>query len=126
MASAFRSRKRLALSDFFRGVRDAARLNITAVKRRVPLQREDGKNMELDIVAESDCGRTVIVEVKKWKTPVGRTVAADFAEKADIFSEQNPDRTLLPAFLSLGGFRKDALRLCQDRGIGTAERIEHF
>ena len=126
MATAFRSRKRFALSDFFRDVRDAARLNITAVKRRIPLQREDGKNMELDIVAESDCGRTVIVEVKKWKTPVGRTVAADFAEKADIFSEQNPDRTLLPAFLSLGGFRKDALRLCQDRGIGTAERIEHF
>jgi len=30
------------------------------------------------------------------------------------------------AFLSLSGFRKDALRLCQDRGIGTAERIEHF
>ncbi len=126
IASAFRSRKRFALSDFFRGVRDTARLNITAVRRRVPLQREDGKNMELDIVAGSDCGRTVVVEVKKWKTPVGKAVAEDFAEKADIFSEQNPDRTVLPAFLSLGGFRKEALKLCQDRGIGTAERIEHF
>ncbi len=126
MASAFRSRKRFALSDFFRGVRDATRLNITAVKSRVPIRREDGKRMELDIVAESDCGRTVIVEVKKWKNPVGKTVAADFAEKVGIFSEQNPERTILPAFLSLGGFRKDALKLCQNQGIGTAERIEHF
>ncbi|MDM8552475.1 hypothetical protein QUF72_20480 [Desulfobacterales bacterium HSG2] len=126
LASAFRSRKRFALSDFFRGVKDKARLNIIAVKRRVPLQREDGKNMELDIVAESDCGRTVIVEVKRWKTPVGKTVTEDFAEKLDIFSEQNPDKTVLPAFLSLGGFRKDAGDLCRKREIATAERIEHF
>jgi len=67
-----------------------------------------------------------VVEVKKWKTPVGRSVIEDFAEKTDIFSEQNPDRTILPAFLSLGGFRGNALKLCQTLGIGTAEKIEHF
>jgi len=126
LASAFRSRKRFSVSDFFSGVKDTARLNIIDVKIRVPLQRDDGRNTDIDVVAESDCGRTVIVEVKKWKTPVGRTVAEDFSEKVTIFSEQNPDRTVLPAFLSLGGFRKGALQLCQNRGIGTAERIEHF
>ena len=126
LASAFRSRKRFALSDFFNGVGDTARLNIVSSKCRVPLRREDGKLMELDVVAESACGRVVVAEVKKWKTPVGRTVVEDFAEKADIFSGQNPDKTLLPAILSLGGFRRDALRLCQARGIGTAEGIRHF
>ncbi|MDM8552981.1 hypothetical protein QUF72_23075 [Desulfobacterales bacterium HSG2] len=126
IASAFRSRKRFALSEFFEGVGDTARLNIVSSKCGVPLRREDGKKMELDVVAESDCGRVAVVEVKKRKTPVGKTIVEDFAEKADIFSEQNPDRTVLPAFLSLGGFRKDALKLCQTRGIGTADKIEHF
>ena len=126
IASAFRSRKRFPLSDFFAGVRDMTRLNITGVRCRVPIQRDDGKTMELDVVADSACGRMAVVEVKKWKTPVGRSVIEDFAEKTDIFSEQNPDRTILPAFLSLGGFRGNALKLCQTLGIGTAEKIEHF
>ncbi len=126
LASAFRSRKRFSLSDFFAGVGDTTRLNITDVRCRIQVQRSDGKNTELDVVAESACGRVVVIEVKKWKTPVGRNVVEDFAEKAAIFSEQNPDRTVLPAFLSLGGFRGDALELCQDKGIGTAEKIRHF
>jgi len=126
IASAFRSRKRFALSEFFSGVGDNARLNIVSSKCRVPLRREDGKKTDLDVVAESACGRVAVVEVKKWKTPVGKTVVEDFAEKVDIFSEQNPDKTVLPAFLSLGGFRKDALKFCQDLGIGMAEKIEFF
>ena len=126
LASAFRSRKRFALSDFFREVKDTTRLHIISVTRPVPLQRKDGKRAELDILAESDCGRVALVEVKKWKDPVSRTVVEDFAEKVRIFSEQNPDKTVLPAFLSLGGFRKGALELCRTQGIGTADLIEHF
>ncbi|QTA92756.1 hypothetical protein [Desulfonema magnum] len=126
LAAAFRSRKRFSLSDFFDGVRDTARLNITDVRRRVLLQRDDGKNMELDVVAGSDCGRVAVAEVKKWKKPVTRTAAEDFAEKAERFSEQNPDKIVLPAFLALGGFTDDALEFCRKQGIGTAEKIEHF
>jgi len=126
IASAFRSRKRFALSDFFSGVTDTARLNITDVRCGVPIQRDDGRNMELDVVAESDCGRVVVAEVKKWKTPVRRNITEDFSEKAGIFSQQNPGRTVIPAFLSLGGFTKDALEFCRTRGIGTADKIEHF
>ncbi|QTA92755.1 hypothetical protein [Desulfonema magnum] len=126
LAAAFRSRKRFSLSDFFDGVRDTARLNITDVRRRVLLQRDDGKNMELDVVAGSDCGRVAVAEVKKWKKPVTRTAAEDFAEKAERFSEQNPDKIVLPAFLALGGFTDDALEFCREQGIGTAEKIEHF
>ncbi len=126
LASAFRSRKRFSLSDFFDGVGDTARLNIVSSKCRVPLLREDGKRMELDVVAESACGRVVLAEVKKWKRPVGRAEVEDFAEKVTLFSGQHPERTILPVFLSLGGFREDALALCQERGIGTAESIRHF
>ncbi|MCP3945108.1 MAG: hypothetical protein GY710_27020 [Desulfobacteraceae bacterium] len=126
LATAFRTKKRFALSEYFSGVRDNARLNITSVKQRVLIQRENGKNMELDIVAESGCGRVVVVEVKKWKTKIGKNIVEDFVEKADLYSEQFHDKIILPAFLSLGGFTGEAVQLCEDRGIGTAECIEHF
>ncbi len=126
LATAFRSKKRFALSDYFAGVKDTTRLNITGVRQRVPLQREDGKNMELDIVAESDCGRVAVVEVKKWKTKIGKNLVEDFAEKAEIYAENIPGKTILPAFLSLGGFTDDSMLLCEKLGIGTAERIAHF
>jgi len=126
LAMAFRSKKRFALSDYFAGVKDKTRLNITGVKQRIPLQRENGKNMELDVVAESDCGRVAVVEVKKWKTEIGKTQVADFAEKVAIYAKSVPDRIILPGFLSLGGFTDEALLLCKEQDIGTAERIAHF
>jgi len=126
LATAFRSKKRFALSDYFAGVSDTTRLNITDVRQRVPLQREDGKNMELDVVAESDCGRVAVVEVKKWETKIGRTLVEDFVEKVDVYAKDVPGKTILPVFLSLGGFTKEAMQFCEEQGIGTAERISHF
>jgi len=122
----FRSKKRFALSAYFSGVQDTTRLNIIDVKLRVPLQRANGKQMELDVVAQSSCGRIVVVEVKKWKDPVGTTPVEDFAEKLAVYATQVPDNTILPAFLSLGGFTEDARQLCEKHDIGTAERIAHF
>jgi len=101
-------------------------LKIIDVMQRITLQRENGKQMELDVVAESDCGRVVVVEVKKRKTPVGKNIVEDFVEKLGVYARQIPDNTILPAFLSLGGFREDARQLCEKHGIGTAERIAHF
>ncbi len=126
LATAFRTRKRFALSAYFDGVQDTTRLNLTEVKLRVPVQRDDGKKMELDVVAESSCERVVIVEVKKWKEPVSTTVVEDFWEKVTVYTRQCSDKTVLPAFLSLGGFRPEALKYCEDHGIGTAVRITHF
>ena len=122
----FRSKKRFALSEYFSGVTDTTQLNIIDVKQRITLQRENGKRMELDVAAESDCGRVIVVEVKKQKTPVGKKIVEDFVEKLDVYARQNPDNTILPAFLSLGGIREDARQLCKQHGIGTAERIAHF
>jgi hypothetical protein len=57
LAMAFRSRKHFALSVFFENVNDTTPLNIINVRERVIFQREDGKKMEIDIVAESKCGQ---------------------------------------------------------------------
>ncbi|MCP4754962.1 MAG: hypothetical protein GY866_29140, partial [Proteobacteria bacterium] len=126
LATAFRTRKRFALSDFFTGVKDVTALNIIDVRQRVPLQRDDGKNMEFDIIAESSCGRIVVAEVKKTKTATGPKIVEDFHEKVNVYATLFPDKTILPAFLSLGGFTVDAGKLCEKRGIGTAEKIDHF
>ncbi len=126
LALSFRSKKRFALSKYFSGVQDTARLNVIDVKQRVPVQRQNGKNMELDVVAESDCGRVAVVEVKKRKAKTGPDLVENFAEKIEIYAKSAPDKIILPVFLSLGGFTDEAMRFCEEEGIGTAERIAHF
>ncbi|MDM8562210.1 hypothetical protein QUF54_02535, partial [Candidatus Marithioploca araucensis] len=70
-----------ALSVFFNNVNDTTPLNIINVKERVIFQRDDGKGMEIDVVAESKCGRFVLVEVRKTKTKMGLKTVSDFQEK---------------------------------------------
>ncbi|MDM8530909.1 hypothetical protein QUF63_07035 [Anaerolineales bacterium HSG25] len=123
LAIAFRSQKRFVLSTYFRGVMDSTRLNMIDVRTRVMIQRADGKNQELDVVAESSCGRVVLVEVKKWQRKIGPTEVDDFWEKVQIYQHQHPDKTILPAILSLGGFSQPASDLCERHEIGLAETI---
>jgi hypothetical protein len=71
LANAFRSRKRFALSEFFDSPPtggDTTELNVTQVQERVPLLRSNGKAMNIDVIAESSCGRVVLVEVKIQKS----------------------------------------------------------
>ena len=82
--------------------------------------------MELDVVAESDDGRVVVVEVKKTKDPTGNTAVEDFLEKLEVYAALIPDKIIVPAFLSLGGFTGEAKLFCEAQGIGMAERIEYF
>jgi hypothetical protein len=56
---------------------------------------------ELDVVAESDCGRLIVAEVKKQKTAIGKNLVEDFAEKVESYAENFPGKKILPAFLSL-------------------------
>ncbi len=123
LATEFRSRKRFRLSAFFAGVHDDTELNIGNVRLRVPVQREDGKNMELDVVGESACGRIVIVEVKKRQQKMGAKAIEDFLEKAQVYAQTMPTNPILMAFLSLGGFTEEALQICITHGIGYAETI---
>jgi len=126
LATAFRSRKRFALSEFFQDVIDTTRLNVIEVRERVFCQRSDGKRMEIDVVAQSSCGRVVLVEVSITQAKTGLTMVEDFQEKVEVYGMQFPEQKILPAFLSLGGFTGDALPFCQAHGIGWAEKIWHY
>ncbi len=122
----FRSRKRFSLSAYFKGVKDSTKLNITEVRMREKFQRTDGKEMEIDVLAESDCGRVVLTEVKKTKEKIGLRAVREFHEKTASYSLRFPKKKILPAFLSVGGFTKGAVKFCKDNGIGTAEKIAFF
>ncbi len=122
----FRTRQRFPLSVYFDGVKDSTRLNITEVRMRDKFQSADGKEMEIDVRADSACGRTVLVEVKKTKYKIGIAQTRQFREKAQAFAKCHPKKKILPAFLSVGGFTAPAKRFCQEHGIGTAVRIHYF
>ena len=126
LATDMRTRKRFSLSVYFSGVKDTKKLNITDVKMRIKFQRSDGKEMEIDIKAESDTKRVVLIEVKKWKTKVGVQVIRDFLEKIEVYSKQNKNKKILAAFLSVGGFSVQAKKMCKDRHIGMAETIAYL
>ncbi len=126
LATAFRSRKRFALSKFFTGAADDVTLNVVNVKTRLPLQRENGKNMETDVRAESSRGRLIVVEVRKRKTKTNLTEVQDFIEKVDVLSQNEPDKIFLPAFLSLGGFTVDAEQYCRQKNVAVAENVKVF
>ncbi len=126
LATAFRSKKRFALTEFFQKVTDGTRLNMILVKERVKIQRDDGKEMEIDIVAQSSCGREVLVEVKKTQKKMDLNVVEDFQEKVAVYQKRFPEAIILPAFLSLGGFIQKAEQFCETHGIATATEIKHY
>ncbi len=126
LATAFRSRKRFALSEFFENVADTTELNLTKVRERFPLQRDDGKGMEIDIVAESDCGRVVLVEVRKKQVKSSLKDMEDFLSKVEAYKVLFPEKIVLPAFLSLGDFTGTAKPFCEAQGIGMAVEILHY
>jgi hypothetical protein len=126
LATAFRSHKRFGLSDFFENVTDTTELNITKVTERFFLSREDGKGMEIDIVAESDCGRVVLIEVKKKKVKTTVKEVEDFYEKVVAYQQLFPEKKVLFAFLSVGNFIEEAREFCQMQGIGMAVEIKQW
>ena len=126
LATDFRSRKRFSLDVYFDGVTDKTALNVIDVKQRVKFQRSDGKEMEIDVMAVSDCGRMVLVEVKKRKEKIGIVAVKDFLEKCDVYKANFSDKMILPTFLSTGGFTEEAMLFCRENGIGTAEKIAYF
>ena len=84
------------------------------------IQRSEGKDMEIDIKAESSCGRVVLVEVKNWKKKIGVNVINDFLEKIAVYGRQNSDKRVIPCVWSKHGFSKKAVLLCEGHGIGMA------
>ncbi len=126
LATEFRTRKRFRLSAYFTGVKDDSQLNVIEVKQRVALQRADGKGLEIDVLAESSDGRVVLVEVKKRQIKMGLKAVEDFQEKVKAYAGQFPDKTVLAAYLSLGGFTDEARQFCREQGIGMVEQIRYW
>jgi len=124
LMSEFRSNNRFKLSTYFQHVSDDHLLNIIDVKTRFYFQRPDGKNMEIDVIAESDCGRVVLVEVKKMSKPAGVSFVSQFLEKVNVYSDMYSQHTVLPAFFSLGGFTDEAMVLCQSHNIATTDKLK--
>ncbi|MCP4691228.1 MAG: hypothetical protein GY859_24490, partial [Desulfobacterales bacterium] len=80
--------------------------------------------MEIDVHVASSCGRVALVEVKKTKEKTGVGKVRTFIEKLEAYKGAFPKKKALPAFFSVGGFTPKAKTLCEDAGIGIAERIE--
>jgi hypothetical protein len=126
LAIAFRSRKRVVLSDFFPDATDTTPLLLVDVRERVLLQRADGKGLEVDVVATATDGRVVLVEVKKTQVKTSRSQVEEFWEKVRTYQQLFPDQKVLAAFLSLGDFTEEALAFCQAQGCATAVRMEQY
>jgi len=121
LAKPFRNRKRFSLLEFFHNVPDTTQLNIVDVRTRFIFQRSDGKNMEIDIKAESSCGRVVLVEIKNWKKKVGLNVIKDFIEKVTVYGRLHSDKAPIPCIWSKQGFSKNAIQICELHRIAMAD-----
>ena len=126
LTNEFRSRKQFSLFAFFTGVKDDTELNIIDFRERIAFQRENDKQIEIDVKAESSCGRVILVEVKKTQMKTGLKMVEDFHEKTATYAKSFPDQKILPAFLSLGGFTDEEKQFCEEKGIATAEKIMFF
>ena len=123
LTTEFQTRKRFKISELFDGLEDAKPLNVVDARMRFKFQRSDGKDYEIDVIARSDCGRTLLVEVKKTEKRTGVQAVRDFLDKTAAFGEAFSERKTLPVFFSLGGFTRQAMDFCRENGIGTAERV---
>jgi hypothetical protein len=123
LATDMRTRKKFSLSIYFSGVNDTKTLNIIDVTLHYKYQRKDGKEMEIDIKAESSCKRIVLIEVKKWKNKAGVQAIRDFIEKIDVYSSLKKKSKIIPAFVSAGGFTSKTKKLCIENNIGISDRF---
>lgn len=126
LAVALRNRKRFRLAEFFDDATDETPLTLRDVQTRVVIQRPDGSVNELDIVAYTNDNRVLLVEVKNQQEKATPDRVAAFWEKVAFFQAQQPDKTLLAAFLSLAGFTEPALALCRQHGIAWAAELQYF
>jgi Restriction endonuclease len=124
LAIEFRTRKHFRLSAYFTGVRDDRLLNVIEVMERVPFQRPDSKGEEIDIIAKSDDGCVLMVEVRRRQERANLQTVQDLHDNALAYAQQF-GLTVLPAFLSLGGFTKEAQTFCETNGIAVAETIAY-
>ena len=125
------TRQALQLTDYFDYVPHSAPhstpLNLLQVLERVPHQRVDGENRELDILAKADVDEkgnryVIMVEVRHREKKTGIEPVTKLYENALDYGQQD-DVIVLLAYLSLSGFTEEAKTFCLDNGIGMAEKV---
>jgi len=117
----------LRLADYFDGVDDSSSFNIVQVLERVPHQRLDGENKEIDILVQSDeaqgdGNRVAMIEVRDRIQRTGLAAVSKLHTNALDYGKQH-NVTVLSAYLSLSGFTEEAKQFCQKSGIGMAEAV---
>ena len=85
----------------------------------------DGKEHEIDVVAQSRDNRVILVEVRKRQEKSNLTDVEDLRDKVADYANLHDGQSILPAFLSLGGFTAEAQAFCAQAGIATAEQINY-
>ena len=101
------------------------RLNLIDIRERVPYQRSDGKSEEIDILAHSDDGYVVMIEVRNRKERTDLKAVTDLYDNAQDYAQQH-GVVVLPAFLSLGGFTDSAKEFCQTHKIGMTDELSYI
>ena len=131
LANTLRSRHQFKVGAFFEfapahAAHSQTQLHLIQVHTRVHVQRADGKDMELDIVAQAREDRVLLVEVRKRQVKATRTDVADFQAKVQVYQAQHPAQQVHAGFLSVGGFTGPAQHLCAQTGIGWTTTLPYF
>lgn len=126
LANELKARRRVRLADYFPNLTAGVELNLIDVRERVSFQRADGKGQEIDVLAQADDGRVLLVEVRKRQEKMGLTAVSDFRDKVNAYAQQFPQQVVLPAFLALGGFTPETQHFCNQQAIGMAEQIVYL
>ncbi len=114
-------------SVYFKDLPEDPELETGELFPRFMVQGPDGKKGEIDLRVDAESGSlTLLVEVKKTKDPSGESVIRKLASRAELFAKRHPERKVLSAVLSLGGFTEEARDLCQKLKIGTATSINYI
>jgi Holliday junction resolvase-like predicted endonuclease len=80
----------------------------------------------LDLVAKSSDERVLLVEVRKRQEKSNVEDIEYCQEKVTVYQAQNPEQTVLAAFLSLGGFTSEAQQRCEQLSFAWAEEMSYF
>ena len=119
------ARTPLHLSDYFTNITDTKPLELIQVRERVPHQRLDGENVEIDLLAKADDNRVLMVEVRDRDRKTGLQPVTKLQANALDYTQQY-EVIVLPAYLSLSGFTEEAEAFCSANEIGLAERPSRF
>jgi len=120
-------RQSIQLSDYFTGMAQTPPLQIIRIQERLPHQKLDGEQRELDILMRTEAESSkdsyiLMVEVRDRDHKTGVDAVTKLYENALDYAQQY-DVTVLPAYLSLSGFTNEAKTYCGVNGIGMAEKL---